>query len=164
MPGFFQRLRPVLFLATPLLVIDQLTKVWARQWLRFEPEIPLFGGHLTLVYAENPGAFLSLGAELSETARFLLFTVGVVALIGVSIWYLMSQSMDRLSTIGIGLFLAGGIGNLIDRVSFGFVIDFLLLQGFGLKTGVFNIADMAIMGGAACLIFSRGPSKTASDA
>jgi signal peptidase II len=135
----------VLIVAT--LALDQGTKALARQKLRGTP--PREHGVLTLVYAENTGAFLSLGASLPRMARRILFDGLVAVGLGVAVWVLFTGRVHGGGDdVALSLIIAGGVGNLIDRFLFGgHVTDFLYLRAGPLHTGVFNAADMAITGG-----------------
>jgi len=133
---------------------DQATKELAINNLKGMPSTEYLGGIFKLVYAENPGAFLSLGAGLSKELRFVIFSLlsglGLVALAV----YLLKSRIDTISTLSASFILGGGIGNLIDRLfrDSGRVIDFMNMGVGGLRTGIFNIADIAIMGGTIVLL------------
>lgn len=137
------------------LALDQATKAIAREQLAFRPPISLLGNTLRLEYVENPGAFLGLGADLPPQARTLLFGVFVgLMLIGVSVYLLTTEALTLPNIIAGALIVAGGLGNLIDRIrQQGVVTDFLNI-GIGpvLRTGIFNIADVAIMAGVGLLL------------
>lgn len=139
-----------------VLIVDQATKVWAIHQLRptqFDPLVYL-GGLLRLQYAENSGAFLSLMADWPTEVRFWVLTVinGVV-LTGVFALLTFSRSLDRWVWFALVLILAGGIGNLIDRIRFhGLVIDFLNIGIGRVRTGIFNVADIAITAGFLMMI------------
>jgi signal peptidase II len=128
---------------------DQVTKRLARESLAGRPPIDLLGGVLHLEYAENPGAFLSLGAGLPPLTRVLLLTVGVVPILaGALVYLLRSPSLSRAQLVGLSLVIGGGFGNLADRLlRGGLVVDFAVLRIGPLHTGVFNIADVALMAG-----------------
>lgn len=141
------------------LLVDQSTKVAARAALRHRA--PLQYGVLTLLYAENPGAFLSLGAGLPRAARRVIFDGLVTIGLAAAVWFLFTGRVaGRGDDVALALIVGGGIGNLIDRIRFsGYVTDFLYLRAGPLHTGVFNIADMAITGGVLWLalawVFAR---------
>lgn len=140
--------RFVLFaLIVATLACDQATKIAARAKLRGAP--PREYGVLTLVYAENAGAFLSLGASLPRMVRRVLFDGLVTVGLGLAAWFLFTGRVrERGDDVALALIIAGGVGNLIDRIRFGgHVTDFLYLRAGPLHTGVFNVADMAITGG-----------------
>ncbi len=143
---------------------DQMTKSIARDQLA-DQAAPLsyLSDTFRLQYAENPGAFLGLGGNLPPQARWLLLVVvnSLVAL-GIGIFVLLQTSMSPLKTLACALLLGGAIGNLIDRVRFdGLVIDFMNLGIGPLRTGIFNVADVAITIGAILLILPQlAPAKS----
>ncbi|HAW30337.1 signal peptidase II [Gimesia maris] len=135
---------------------DQYTKKIAVEKLKYEPPLTYLNNTFRMEYAENTGAFLSVGSRLSKPVRFFLLVVANAAfLILVTGMLVFRWQMPLVQFIALSLLLAGGIGNLIDRVFLnGIVIDFLNI-GFGpLRTGIFNVADMAITGGALLMLFS----------
>ena len=148
-----------------ILLVDQTTKIAARARLR--DGMPREYGVLTLVYAENAGAFLSLGARLPRLVRRVVFDGLVTIGIALAAWFLFTGRVHgRGDDVALALIVGGGIGNLIDRVRFaGYVTDFLFLSAGPLHTGVFNVADMAITGGvlwlAAAWLIPRTPSRPA---
>ena len=97
--------------------------------------------------------FLGLGNSLSPEVRFWLLTVATaVLLLGLTVFLIVQWQMPRFSFIALSCVLAGGLGNMIDRlVHDGRVIDFLNLGLGSLRTGIFNIADIAITGGVVLL-------------
>lgn len=97
---------------------------------------------------------LSLGADFPDNLRFIIFTAIVGVLLVGSLIYLLVKPMDKFSFITGLLILAGGFGNLYDRaLNDGRVVDFMLIQFGPLRTGVFNVADIAIMAGLFSFIF-----------
>lgn len=145
---------------------DQVAKAVARQRLANRPPVVLLGGTLLLVYAENEGAFLSLGSRLPAPARRLIFTVGVaLALLGTAAYVLADKAATPAQVAAVGLLLGGGVGNLIDRLAYGIVRDFLYLGIGPVRTGIFNLADVAITAAAVLLgwsLFSLRGRKTAA--
>ena len=151
----------LLVLIVLVLVCDQTTKVVARAHLR--NRAPRDYGVLTLVYTENAGAFLSLGEALPRMARRVVFDGLVTIGIAVAAWFLLTGHVrGRGDDVALALIVAGGIGNLIDRLRFGgYVTDFLYLHAWRLHTGVFNVADMAITGGVLWLLLAwMAPKRT----
>lgn len=138
----------------PLVGCDRYTKNQAVSLLKGQEPLSFLNGFFNLMYHENTGGMLSLGADLPDNFRFILFTflVGLVLLGGLI--YVLLKPMDKYSfTVGL-LILAGGFGNLYDRaLNDGRVVDFMLLQVGPLKTGVFNVADVAIMAGLFGFLF-----------
>ncbi len=147
-------------------VIDQLTKQVARAELRGTPMQSFLGDTFRLDYAENPGAFLGLGGGLGDGPQFWILTVGVgVLLVAMLVWLLMGRGLDRLSVAGMAMMVGGGLSNLYDRlVNDGRVVDFLNMGIGSLRTGIFNVADIAIMAGAGCLLLAsfRKPHEEGS--
>ena len=143
------RTRLVLGILSVTVVVDQVTKIVTKGLLFGRDAIVLGGDLLRLAYAENRGAFLSLGASLPPFWRDLIFIGGVGVVLAMMTWYLLrDQGMDRWTVISVSLVVGGGIGNLIDRLIFGYVRDFANVGIGGLRTGIFNVADMAITAGA----------------
>lgn len=138
----------ILSVFIPLIGCDRITKDKAVTHLKGQEPLSFLDGLLTLTYHENTGGMLSLGSNLPDAIRFSVFTalVGLVLFAGLA--YILLKPMTKLSfTVGL-LILAGGFGNLYDRaVNDGRVVDFILLQLGPLRTGVFNVADVAIMAG-----------------
>lgn len=151
------RILILLFVLISCVGCDQATKFMARQSLATAPMQEYAGGFFRFVYAENPGAFLSLGATLSDETRFWIFTVIATLLLGgVAIFAIQfSQRTPLTLVIAIALILGGGLGNLIDRILYdGRVVDFMQVGIPRLRTGVFNVADMALMAGMAIMLLA----------
>lgn len=132
---------------------DQATKNLARQSLANSEPVTFLNSMFRLQYAENSGAFLSLGAGSPENIRFWLFTliVGLI-LAGLLVYLLTSKNNSKARIIPLSLVLGGGIGNLIDRIfNEGRVIDFINIGIGSLRSGVFNVADIAISCGVVWL-------------
>jgi signal peptidase II len=142
-----RRLGTILGIIVATNVLDQVSKVVARDHLSGQL-LTYLGDTVRLQLTENTGAFLSLGADMDPTARMLIFTVGIGIFLVGTIWMLVRNSkMNQWTTISLSLIVAGGIGNLIDRAYKGSVTDFMNVGIGWLRTGVFNVADMAIMAG-----------------
>jgi signal peptidase II len=144
----------IILLLTGTLFVDQLSKYFAVRHLRGRLPMSYFGDSFIFEYVENPGAFLSLGAGLEASSRFWIFTCFVAAVLCFVLYWIFSKTqMHRLETAALTLLVGGGIGNLIDRLYRGRVVDFMNLGVGSLRTGVFNVADMAIVVGAVILIY-----------
>ena len=100
------------------IALDQATKVIARATLATAEPLIFAGGLARLAYAENPGAFLSLGADLPPDLRFWIFAVlATVLLVALAVYALRASAQTPLLTlVAVSLFVAGGVGNLIDRL------------------------------------------------
>ncbi|MCG7536079.1 signal peptidase II [Pseudoalteromonas sp. OOF1S-7] len=149
-----QRIYWVSVVAGVGLCLDQLGKWFASYYLNGW-QMTSYGFDLVrLGYRENSGVFLSLGSELPTPLRSVLFIAVVgLLLVAILLYTLKSEDLNCNQITGLALVLSGGVSNLIDRVlNNGIVIDFINL-GFGeLRTGIFNIADVAILCGAMMLI------------
>jgi signal peptidase II len=160
------RLILALGLLTCCVGCDQATKHIATKTLCGKPPHSYFLNVCRLEYALNPGGFLSLGSNIPSQLRFWAFAVlNVVLLVG-SVYVLATRcDMHIVKFIAVVLFLAGGLGNLIDRALHnGFVTDFINLGIGPVRTGIFNIADVAITTGVlALLIASRGTKTVQSE-
>ncbi|WP_404390447.1 signal peptidase II [Pseudoalteromonas phenolica] len=154
----FTKLSPKMtFVAFTLvtLVFDQLSKIWAAAVLTPWQMTSYLNDLFRIGYTENHGAFLSLGGAMSESMRTMVF-IGVVGafLTGISIYVLRDKKLTNKMAMAWALIVSGGTSNWLDRVlNDGGVIDFLNLGIGSLRTGVFNIADMFILAGAAMLLF-----------
>lgn len=133
---------------------DQVSKSAARSMLHSGVTESLFADSLRLQLTENSGSFLSLGASLPEQLRFTLFTAAVaVVLIGLVCAALFARRLSTARFVALALLAGGGISNLIDRLIYdGRVTDFLNVGIGTLRTGIFNLADMAILAGALLLV------------
>lgn len=147
-----QRLFILFLILITVVGIDQWTKALAVEHLVGRAPIIYIGGVFQLVYAENPGAFLGMGGELPQWVRFVVFGLFVLVGLVVMLWSLIKNKMNITDLLAYSFILAGGIGNVIDRLthSNGHVIDFLFIDlqiTAYTRTGVFNIADVAIVAG-----------------
>jgi signal peptidase II len=143
------RIYIVLLVLALTICADQAVKVIAQQNLANRPPVSLLGGIVVLTYAENPGAFLSLGASLPAAARTAIFGVFVAAVLVALLVFLFGRHpLSTAQLIGLSLLAGGGVGNLIDRLARGGLVRDYVHMGIGpLRTGVFNVADLAIVGG-----------------
>lgn len=151
-----QRVRRIILLMLVVVTCagcDQATKAVAKALLPPSGARMTFYNTLTLVYTENPGAFLSLGATWPAGVRVALFTVATGLLLAVALpWLLYAQRGSPGQQISLALIVGGGVGNLLDRLlHHGRVVDFLHLAVGPVQTGVFNVADVAITGGTLLL-------------
>ncbi len=140
--------------------LDQLTKAAAVAWLLPGVRHSYLGDLFRLELVRNPGAFLSLGADLPPAIRSAIFTWGVLVLVLGAAWVALFRARTAAVAVGAALVAGGGVGNLWDRVvAQGLVVDFLNLGIGRLRTGVFNVADLAIVGGAILLAFAPQQKK-----
>jgi len=140
-----------LLLAVLLVVFDQLTKYIAEQAIPAGATIPLLPS-LSLVLTYNTGAAFSFLAGASGWQRWFFVLVAVAAATLI-IWMLHRHRSETFLCIGLALILGGAIGNLIDRVLVGAVVDFILLYWRHYQWPAFNVADSCITIGAGMLIW-----------
>lgn len=141
---------------------DQATKIAAKNILQDQSPISFLSGIFTLTYAENTGAMLSLGGNLTDNLRYILFVIFVGLFLFSALAYVIYRPMNILSVFGFSLFIGGGLSNLLDRVfNDGAVVDFMYIRLGAVETGIFNVADMAIMAGAflLCYTFTKLEAK-----
>jgi len=140
--------------AAVIVLLDQITKAAIVKNLFIHESRPVIDGFLNLVYVMNPGAAFGFLAGASETFRHLFFIGITVLVIALIIYYVVkSKSQNMLYVISLTLIFAGAVGNLIDRIRFGAVVDFL---DFYIKTWhwpAFNVADSSITIGAVLMIW-----------
>lgn len=145
------------------IAIDQYTKYLANQYLAGREAIAYLNDFFVLVYSINHGAFLGLGSSLPEHMRTLIFSVLVgLFLVGFTVYALRTPTFKKWDHIACGLIISGGFSNLYDRITNnGGVVDFMNMGIGSLRTGIFNVADMAIMAGTFLLIIytSRSTAK-----
>ncbi|MCA9732337.1 MAG: signal peptidase II [Deferribacteres bacterium] len=146
-----------------ILIFDQATKTLAHINLPRFQKISFMEDTLRLQYAENAGAAFSLGANLPETWRWIIFGIGQgIFLLLLGYYLIKNRNQHAIQFYGFVLILGGGLGNFLDRLyRNGVVVDFLNV-GFGsIRTAIFNVADIAITCGLLLLIWSmmQHPSK-----
>ena len=135
---------------------DQASKKLATAALKDERPRIYLNDLFRLQYSENHGAFLGLGGGLSPELRFWMLTVSLgILLTGVFVFVLLNQKLSPLDVGGLSLVLGGGWSNWIDRtLNDGAVIDFMNMGIGGLRTGIFNFADLIIELGVILLFIS----------
>jgi len=157
-PGVSLRAKIAIIVAivSAVLVVDLGTKEIAQRRLPGRETRQLLGDTIRIGYVENTGVFLSLGHALSPELRFWLFVVGVgVVLATLLALTLLDHRFHLPEVVAVASIVGGGVGNLVDRIQLdGSVRDFLNVGIGSLRTGIFNVADMAItFGGVALLLF-----------
>jgi signal peptidase II len=143
----------VLVFVTVGTLVDQWTKAWADAHLPGRGIVPVVEGFLELRYVLNPGAFFGWGGGLPEGARRWVLSAASVAVAGILLRaYARSAPDAHRLRLGLALLLTGALGNLIDRVRHGVVVDFLHLRlGDVFHWATFNVADACIAVGLVCL-------------
>lgn len=162
-----------LWLAAIVIVLDQVTKSLVRQYMLQYDEIAITG-FFNLVRLHNYGAAWSLLDDAGGWQHWLFIGLGLVVSIGIVIWLRKNPQMPRIEAIALSLLVGGALGNVIDRVAYGYVTDFadFYLTNCGppltwimprCHWPAFNVADVAISLAAILLIISAFlPQKTAA--
>ena len=145
----------VLLLVAGTIGCDGVTKYLASQRLSGYPAQSFLADTVRLTYAENIGGFLSVGETLPGPARTALFTVATGAFLILLVVAGWRSGWQQWRTIALSLFVAGGFSNWVDRLDDGKVIDFLNVGVGGVRTGIFNVADVAILVGVALFLFTE---------
>lgn len=158
------RIALVLGIVIANIVLDQVTKEWARQSLQFVPPESYLGDFFRLTYVENKGAFLSGGANMSEQLRYWVLSIfPALLLAGLLAYTCLSRAINRWQIIGLAFVIGGGLSNIYDRFAYGQVVDFMNMGLFDIRTGIFNFADVSIMLGVGIMLpfaFRKEPPKT----
>jgi len=145
----------VLFLAVVATIgCDRVTKHVATIILADAPGRSYLADTIRIGYAENPGGFLSVGATWPPATRTAIFTIVTGALLVVLTVVAVRRRLSGRRALGLTVFVAGGASNWIDRFTQGRVVDFLNVGVGPIRTGVFNVADVAIIIGA--VVFAGG--------
>jgi signal peptidase II len=132
-----------------VVILDQLTKFWILRSFELYESREIIPGFFNLVYVTNTGAAFSMLAGVDSPWRHYFFLgVGVVACAGLTVAYYRFRAAHRLYPLALGLIAGGALGNLIDRLRYGAVIDFLDFHLGGYHWPAFNVADSAICVGA----------------
>ena len=166
-----RRLLASVFIAAGVVVADQLTKWLAQAYLTRLPDqsIPIIDDYVRLTYVANRGA--AFGILQNQTIFFVVIGIGVIGVIVASYRYFPVNGI--LLNLALGLQLGGAVGNLIDRVGHGYVVDFIDVAlrragtgGVALEWPVFNLADSSIVVGVGILAFHlmRTPDRARSEA
>lgn len=142
---------------------DQLTKKMAKAELFSAAPISMLNDTIRLEYAENPGAFLSIGEHLPSPILPLISSllIGAVLFLLVRL-SLQNRDVNPMTLIGLSLLAGGGLGNLTDRILHnGVVVDFLSVGIGRIRSGIFNLADIAILVGifVLLLVIGKKPDK-----
>ena len=151
------RSKDLLFLAValPVVLLDQLTKAWIVGSLQINDGYAMIDGLFNIVHVRNPGAAFGFLAGASPWFRSVFFAAVTVAAIGMILHYLRRMRDGSVPLVlSLALILAGAVGNLIDRVRFGEVVDFLDFHIGSAHWPAFNVADAAISTGAVLLAIS----------
>ena len=152
------KLRWALVVAAGVLLLDQLTKAWIVASYPFGSEREVIPGLFRLVHTRNRGIAFGLFGDSGPAIQVALLLV-VIVIVLLVVRQLARSGEDALATTGLSLILGGAVGNLVDRLARGEVVDFLLaylrVSSREHAWPAFNVADSAISVGAACVILAE---------
>ncbi|MGB7478781.1 MAG: signal peptidase II [Burkholderiaceae bacterium] len=147
------RLAPWLGIATIVVLLDQLSKITITRLFAYGDSQPVTSFfNLVLVY--NKGAAFSFLAQSAGWQRYFFTAIGIGAALFI-VWLLKKNAGQRLFCSALALILGGAVGNVIDRIAYGHVIDFLDFHAGGWHWPAFNVADSAICVGAVLFVLDE---------
>jgi signal peptidase II len=140
-------------IALGIILLDRATKLVIIQTLRLGQGIPVIPGFFDIVFVLNPGAAFGFLATLSDEVRNPLFIlISILAVVLIVFYHTRYLRSHRLVSVALGLVLGGAVGNLIDRLYYGMVVDFLDVHAGPYHWPAFNVADSAISVGVSLMI------------
>jgi signal peptidase II len=141
-------------------LFDRLTKIIAIKYLRENDPIKLLNNMIILTFAENTGAFLSLGAGWNIYIKYFVLLIIPIIICIIGLIYLMTKETKIYRIIIGSCIIGGGIGNLIDRLFNNFkVMDFINFGIGNIRTGILNVADLSVTFGVIILMIFEIKTK-----
>ncbi|MBU0621902.1 MAG: lipoprotein signal peptidase [Gammaproteobacteria bacterium] len=150
-----------LLLAIVVIVLDQTSKAAINSHFIYGESI-VVTSFFNLVLAHNTGAAFSFLSDAGGMQRWLFSIIAIVASVWI-VWLLRKHQTEKLFSFALAFILGGALGNLIDRIAYGYVVDFLDFHWGGYHFAAFNLADSAITCGAALLIWDSLKGKHHGD-
>ncbi len=154
----------LLWISAISLILDQITKTLATANLQLWQPVEVMP-YFNLMLAHNPGAAFSFLADAGGWQRWFFTTIAFVVSIAIVIWIKKLKPEEKVLGIALAFILGGAVGNLIDRVRFGYVVDFIDIYVGTAHWPAFNIADSSIFIGAGIMIYSsfKQPPETKTE-
>ena len=149
-----------LFITSLVIFFDQVSKWLMMSWLSLYETVVVMP-YFNLTMAHNEGAAFSFLAQAGGWQRWFFIGLALIISVVLFVWLAKLKPTEKLEAISLSLILGGAIGNVIDRISYGYVVDFIDLHIGHNHWPVFNIADSAICIGAILLIADSFKSETA---
>ena len=147
------RRAPYLGIAAAVVVLDQVTKAWVQRSIGVHESRPVIDGFLSLTHGRNPGIAFGVLSEGRLPFQALALTLlGLVAVFALSVYALRVPPVHRLRLVALSLVVGGAVGNLIDRIRYGSVVDFIHVYWRTHQWPDFNVADSAISVGVTLLL------------
>ena len=135
-----------------VLVLDQVTKAWVRATMELNETIPVIGNVVRLTYIHNEGA--AFGLSIGEYSSRIFLVLASIASALVLYLLLTAPRQERLQRVALALILGGALGNIIDRIRWSMVVDFIQVGIAGHFWPIFNVADSAVTIGAVLLAWT----------
>lgn len=144
----------VLYVVSFMIIVggDQITKIIVDHTLSLGASYSIIDRFFYFTYAHNDGAAWGMFSGKLN----LFFVVAILATVGITYYFVQSQAYQKLTRFGLVMIFSGMVGNLIDRICFGYVRDFIDFIIFGYDFPIFNVADMAITIGFVLVILEVG--------
>lgn len=152
----------LLVLAVAIVLFDQITKYLVSNQMELGQNIQIFSG-FDLWLVHNSGAAFSFLDNAGGWQRWVLATISLLVSIVLCIWLWRLPKHQKLLAVALSIVLGGAVGNLIDRLLMGYVVDFISVYYHDLRFATFNIADAAISIGAALLVLDIFIGSNAND-
>lgn len=159
------RIRILLVLSLVMLNIgcDQISKTVVRNTIEKDARIEIFENNFVLTKVENRGAAYSLGSDLAPILKILLLQIlPIIVLLFLLRLILIKTNYSKETILGFTFIIGGGIGNLYDRIAYGSVTDFMIMDLGIIKTEIFNMADVSIMVGSFIILITTLLNKKGS--
>jgi len=154
----------VVIIVTTILLFDQVTKVFITRWLAVHEVVPVFESFFHITHARNTGAAFSILAQAPASFRQPFFLLTTIVAVTVLLVFLRTiDASDIWAITAIAGILGGALGNFIDRMLYGEVVDFLLVHWRGYYWPAFNVADSCITVGVVCLLWRSFKASDKAD-
>lgn len=141
-----------LVIALVVILADQITKQLVLVNIPFRANLPVFGNILSLTHVYNYGAAFSFLNDAGGWQRWFFVALALIISTAITVWLRSLLRHDRFFALALSLILGGAIGNVVDRIIYGYVIDFIHVHYESWSFPAFNVADSAITVGAAIVI------------
>ena len=146
-----------LTLSALIIILDQISKLWISNHFAYGESLAVFST-FNLVLVHNSGAAFSFLSDAGGMQRWLFSGIAIIASVWI-VWLLRRHTQQKLLSFALALILGGALGNLIDRIAYGYVVDFLDFYWGVYHFPAFNLADSAITCGAALLLWESFTNK-----
>ena len=136
-------------ISTIVIFIDILSKILVKNFLLLGHKNKIIDNFFYITYVKNTGAAWSIFSGVT-----ILITIITLIIVAILIYYIINHKLNKIETVSYALILGGAIGNLLNRIMYGYVIDFLDFKIFNYDYPIFNIADISIVIGVFLLIIA----------